>query len=56
MEKKVRFWEDKWLGSSSLAIQFWNLYMIVNEKNCTVAELWYWENLKCSFRRSVDDS
>jgi hypothetical protein len=29
--KKVRFWEDYWLGSSSLAIQYWKLYRIVNE-------------------------
>jgi hypothetical protein len=29
---KVRFWEDNWLGSSSLVIQFWKLYRIVNEK------------------------
>jgi hypothetical protein len=28
---KVRFWEDIWLGSSSLAIQYWELYCIVQE-------------------------
>lgn len=35
MEKgnKVRFWENNWLGTSSLAIQFWRLYVIVNEKS-----------------------
>jgi hypothetical protein len=33
---KVRFWEDNWLGSSSLSIQFWKLYKIVNEKNATI--------------------
>jgi len=38
--KKVRQWEDNWLGSSSLAIQFWLLYRIVNKKNCSFAELW----------------
>jgi hypothetical protein len=26
-----RFWKDVWLGSSSLAIQYWELYSIVNE-------------------------
>jgi len=31
--KKIKFWEDNWLGHSSLAIQFWNLYVIANEKN-----------------------
>jgi hypothetical protein len=38
--KKIKFWEDNWLGSSSLAIQFWELYTIVNEKTGTIRELW----------------
>jgi len=29
---KVRFWEDMWFGNSSLAIQFWPVYVLVNEK------------------------
>lgn len=36
---RVRFWEDNWLGSTSLAIQFWKLYRIVNEKNMSVADI-----------------
>jgi hypothetical protein len=31
--KKVRFWKDNLLGNSSLAIQFWGLYVIVNKKD-----------------------
>jgi hypothetical protein len=30
--KKVKLWEDNWLGTSRLAIQLWNLYVILNEK------------------------
>ena len=30
--EKVRFWEDNWLGTSSLAIQYWKLYRFVNGK------------------------
>jgi hypothetical protein len=52
--KRVKFWEDNWLGTSSLAIQFWDLYVILNEKNKTVHDLWDGTNLKCSFRRTVD--
>jgi len=26
--RKVRFWEDHWFGNSSLATQFWPLYVI----------------------------
>jgi hypothetical protein len=29
--KKVRFWKDVWLGSSNLAIQYWEIYSTVNE-------------------------
>jgi hypothetical protein len=52
---KIRLWEDNWLGSSSLAIQFWPLYRIVNEKGKTLAELWDGVNLMCSFRRTVSE-
>jgi hypothetical protein len=37
--RKVRFWEDNWSGSSNLAIQFWDLHVIVNEKSGTIADL-----------------
>jgi hypothetical protein len=33
--KKVHFWEDHWFGTCSLAIQFWKIYVIVNEKGLT---------------------
>jgi hypothetical protein len=52
--RKVRFWEDVWLGSSSLAIQFWEIYVIVNEQNATIADIWDGSQLKCSFKRCVD--
>ncbi|WVZ84784.1 hypothetical protein U9M48_031773, partial [Paspalum notatum var. saurae] len=53
--KKVRFWENNWLGSSSLAIQFWELYVLVNEKTKTVFDLWDDEYLKCTCRRTFDE-
>lgn len=34
----ISFWEDHWFGNSNLAIQYWPLYMIVNEKNISIAE------------------
>jgi hypothetical protein len=40
------FWEDNSQGPSSLAIQFWDTYVIVNEKTSTVADLWDGQNLK----------
>jgi hypothetical protein len=37
--KKIKFWEDHWFGSSSLAIQYWEIYFLVNEHNGTIADL-----------------
>ena len=51
--RKLRLWEDSWLGSSSLAIQFWPLYRNFNEKNKSIAELWDGQDLKRTFRRNV---
>jgi hypothetical protein len=51
---KIRFWEDVCIGSSSLAIQCWEIYCIVNEQNGTIADLWDGYNLRCTFRRTMD--
>jgi hypothetical protein len=54
--KKVRFWEDNWLGTSSLAIQYWKLYRFVNEKNEIMASFWDGVDLKCTFSRMGDEN
>jgi hypothetical protein len=54
--KKVKFWEDHWFGHCSLSILFWDLYVLINEQNKSIAELWDGVNLKCTFRRSVDQN
>ena len=38
---------------SSLAVQFWDLYVIINEKASIIADLWDGTDLKCTFRRTV---
>lgn len=48
------FWEDNWLGSDSMAIVCWELYVIVNEKKITLADVWDGSNVKCTFRRCAD--
>jgi hypothetical protein len=53
-EVKIHFREDVWLESSSWAIQYWEIYCIINEHNKTIAELWNGTDLKCTFRRCVD--
>jgi hypothetical protein len=52
--RRVRFLEDQWFGTCSLAIQYWEIYLIVNEHGCTIREAWDGENLKISFRRAVN--
>jgi hypothetical protein len=51
---RIRFGEDVRIGTSSLAIQYWEIYCLINEHNKYVAKLWDRKNLKCTFRRSVD--
>ena len=50
MAKRL-FLEDNWLGHSNLAIQFWEIYVLINEQSGTIAELWDGTNLKFTFRR-----
>jgi hypothetical protein len=38
--EKVRFWEDQWLGNTSLAILFWPLYVINEQHGKSVREVW----------------
>lgn len=54
--RQMRYWEDNLIGPSSLAIQYWDRYVIVNEKNKSVHELWDGNSLKCAFRRIVSHS
>jgi hypothetical protein len=35
--KRVRLWEDTWFGNSSLAIQFWPLYVINEQQGKTIS-------------------
>lgn len=53
--KKIRLWEDTWISSSSLAIQFQPLYRIINEQGKTIGDFWDGSTLKCSFRRNVSE-
>jgi hypothetical protein len=49
--KKIKFWEDHWFGTCSLAIQYLDVYVLVNEQNKTIAELWDGETLIVTSRR-----
>jgi hypothetical protein len=51
--RRVLFQEDTWLGHCSLSIVYWDLYTIVNEQQCTVADAWDGDELMFTFRRTV---
>jgi hypothetical protein len=54
--KKVRFWEDIWIGNTSLAILFWPLYVINEQQGKIVSDVWDGVDLKLTFRRTVSES
>jgi hypothetical protein len=53
--KRIHFWEDTWFGSAPLAVQFWELYSICNEKTKTLAEVWVDKELRVTFRRTFSN-
>jgi hypothetical protein len=40
-------------GTCYLAIQYWNIYSVVNEHEKTIMDAWDEANLKFTFRRTV---
>ena len=54
--KNVRFWDDHWFGNSSLAIQFWPLYVINDQQGKTINQVWDGQVLRLTFRRSVSEN
>jgi hypothetical protein len=54
--RRVRFWEDLWLGTCSLAIQYWDVYSIIFEQGKIIYDAWDGVNLKFTFRRTVDSA
>jgi hypothetical protein len=55
-----RKWEESkilgghWVGSSSLAIQYWKVYDVANEQNYTISELWDGKDHRVTSRRCFD--
>jgi hypothetical protein len=53
--QKIRFWEDIWVGTAPLAIQFREVYCICNEKTKVISEIWVDPELRLTFRRSFHE-
>jgi hypothetical protein len=47
--KEIKFWEDIWLGDTTLKVQYPNLFHIVRRKSATVAEILSVRPLNVSF-------
>lgn len=50
--KKVRFWEDTWFGTVPLAVRFWDLYTIANEKIKVIVDIVDGDEVKLTFSRT----
>lgn len=50
---QIRIWEDKWLDSPALKIQYPNLFNIVRKKQAIVAEVLNSTPLNVSFRKAL---
>jgi hypothetical protein len=50
---QIRFWEDKWIGASTLREQYPNLYNLVWKISATVQSIFSTIPLNISFRRSL---
>ena len=50
---KISFWDGTWVGDSSLKTQFWEVYEICQQQQCSVSEVWDGLNLKLTFSRCV---
>jgi hypothetical protein len=51
----IKFSEDTWYGNAPLAILYWDVYMIVNQQDKTIHELWDGSQLRCTFRRTFTE-
>jgi hypothetical protein len=47
--KEIRFWEDIWLGNTTLKVQYPNLFNIVQKKSVIVVEIFSSRPLNVSF-------
>ena len=50
----IRFWEDVWVGNCCLGTQFWDLYILADQKNVSLASVWKGNELIFSFMKRVD--
>jgi hypothetical protein len=51
--RQIRFYEDSWLGTTPLRLQYPNLYTIVQRKDATVVDIFSLRPLNISFHRNL---
>jgi len=52
-DKNCRFWQDSWLNDVPLKIYYEDLYKMVKNAECSVAECWVEQDWFIDFRRSL---
>lgn len=53
--ENVPFWHDTWLQEYSLKTRFWDLFVICQQQDASIAQVWDGVDLHLSFRRCVDE-
>jgi hypothetical protein len=53
-DRKMRLWEDQWIGTCSLGYSVLGIYFIINEQGSSICEGWNEVNLKFTFWRTVN--
>lgn len=51
--KLCRFWQDRWIKNAPLKIIFDDLYKLVRDQDCTVADCWEDEEWSVDFKRAL---
>uniref|UniRef100_A0A453B0L6 Reverse transcriptase zinc-binding domain-containing protein n=1 Tax=Aegilops tauschii subsp. strangulata TaxID=200361 RepID=A0A453B0L6_AEGTS len=51
--RNISFWHDTWVGEFSPKTRFWDLFVICQQQDASLAQVWDGENLQLTFRRCV---
>lgn len=53
--RKIRFWEDNWLGNGSLKLLFPDIHHLNQQQESTLHEVWSEHGWNLTYRRLMQD-
>ena len=54
--RKISFWHDTWVGDFSLKTRFWDMFVICQQQDASLAQVWDGVTLKLTFSHCVDEN